>query len=932
MKLLKPFLLFLLGCALLAPAQLHAQVTTGTVNGRVTDAGTKLALGGVRVTVAGTALETYTSSNGDYVLRNVPAGEQTVGFDYVGYPATTQPVTVVAGQTNPLNFAFSEDVVRLDEFVIEGTIVGTARAINQQRAAATLTNIVASDEIGRFPDQNAAESLSRLPGVSVYRDQGEGRFVNVRGINYTLGNVTLDGSGLASPESGNRAIALDVVPSDSLGALEVSKVPTPDMTPEGLGGNINLRSKSPFDGGAFSAKLSGQTIYSALNGDGGYKFNGEVSTINADGKVGLLVGFSQQERDFGSYNVETDRWTRLDPPDGDTALSPFYSPVELQFRDYFVQRERTGFNGTIEFRPSDATRLWVRGNYNDFRDSEDRQNFFVPVSDDNVNNPVLKDDNTTGVVSGARRFARRARDREKLQDLMAFTAGGEFQLDRLTLDGQVAYSRGEENKNETQARFRRSTRDVSFRYNINGYNVSLSQLNTPANGAFEDPAAYNQFQRFDVESDFGRETEFNAMLNARYELNTANPAYLKFGAGLRQKEKQRDEEIYEFANNGSGLTFTNYTVAPSGYRFGPRIQRINTVAIVDFFEGNPALFEEDFADEFGNDYVVDEDVLSVYGMAGMTFGRLNVIAGVRLERTEVSTTGSITDEDLDLIGRETASSSYTDVLPGLHFRFDSSDRTVLRASYSQSIVRPAFGDMAFGRSIDTEDFEISERNPALKALNSNNLDVSLEHYMPSLGVFSVAAFHKDIKDFTFETNVGTRVIGTDTYDVFSTVNGNNGRIYGIEFAHQQQLRFLPAPLDNLSVQTNLTFSDSEADYGQGIKADFIGQSKMLGNVALTYEDRRFLVRVAVNFRDERLREDEDVSLNNTLIWIDDSVQVDLTMAYKINRNWELFAEVVNLTNEPFRVFSRGGPENQPKLFQQIEEYDYSIYAGVRWKL
>jgi TonB-dependent receptor len=916
--------------AALFAASLPAQEAGfGAVSGRVTDATTGLALGGARVVVAGTPLETFTSPSGNYTLTQVPAGERTVVVAYVGYPDVQGTVTVAAGGSARLDL--TPGAVALGAFVIEGSLVGSARAINEQRAAATLTNLVASDEIGRFPDQNAAESLSRLPGVSVYRDQGEGRFINVRGINYTLGNVTLDGSGLASPESGQRAIALDVVPSDSLGALEVNKVPTPDMTAEGLGGNVNLRSKSPFDGESRSAKLSAQTIYSAHTRDFGYKLNGEYSSVSADGRVGFLVGFSQQERDFGSYNYETDRWTALNPPDLEEATQPFFSPVELQFRDYTINRERTGLNAALEFRPDGVTRIWVRGTYNDFSDVEDRQTFFVPVSDDNVN-AITRLDNTSGLVEGARRFSRRARDRAKLQDLLAFMAGAETVRGRWTLDAQAGRSRGVEDKDETQARFRRSTRDTAFRYEVNGYNISVEQLNSPPAGAFGNPAAYNQFQRFDVESDDARETETNVRFNARYELDTIRPAYLKAGAAFRSKEKRRDEGIYEFADNGSGRAFANYTSTFSRYPYGPSVVRIDTPRVVGFFEQNPGLFELDFADELGNDYTVDEDVLAAYAMAGATFGRLQVIAGVRVEDTDVKTNGNVVDEDLELVERGSGGGGYTDVLPGLHFRYNLSQDLVLRASYSTSIVRPAFGELAFGRAIDSENFEITERNPDLAALNSRNLDVSLEYYLPSLGLFSVAAFHKDIKDFTFLTNAGTRALGGNTYDVFTYRNGSEGEIYGLELAHQQQLRFLPAPFDGLGVQSNLTLSRSEADYGALGTFDFVGQSELLGNVALTYEKGRFLGRLAVNFRSERLREDEDISFEDTLIYVDDSVQVDLTLAYKLRKGAELFAEIVNLTNEPFRVYSAGGPRNQPKLFQQFEEYDVSVYAGVRWKL
>lgn len=243
--------------ALFVRLVLHAQ-DTGIVSGRITDARTKLALGGARVSVVGTELTTFADSAGNYALSNAPAGTQTIEFGYVGYEEMRQVATITAGSPATLDAAFGRDTVRMEKFVIDGSLVGSARAINRQRSSATLTSIVAADEIGRFPDQNAAESLQRLPGVSLYRDQGEGRFVDLRGLNYIYTSVTLNGSKVASPEVGDRAIALDIVPADTLSALEVTKVATPDMDGEGLGGAVNIKTKSPFDVTGLDAQVNAQ--------------------------------------------------------------------------------------------------------------------------------------------------------------------------------------------------------------------------------------------------------------------------------------------------------------------------------------------------------------------------------------------------------------------------------------------------------------------------------------------------------------------------------------------------------------------------------------------------------------------------------------------------------------------------------------------------
>ncbi|HYP17760.1 MAG TPA: carboxypeptidase-like regulatory domain-containing protein, partial [Opitutus sp.] len=229
----------------------------GTVTGRVTDATTALALGGVRVTVAGDG-ETYTTATGDYVLLNVPAGAQRIEFSYVGYPELAQTVDVRPGASVTADVTLGQEAVQLDRFVIQGSLVGTARAINQQRSAATLTNMVASDEIGNFPDQNAAEAIQRIPGVSLYRDQGEGRYIVLRGLNYTFTSLKVNGGSFAGADLGERATALDVIPADALAAIEVTKVPTPDMDGEGLGGQVNIKTKSPFEFDGLAASLSAQ--------------------------------------------------------------------------------------------------------------------------------------------------------------------------------------------------------------------------------------------------------------------------------------------------------------------------------------------------------------------------------------------------------------------------------------------------------------------------------------------------------------------------------------------------------------------------------------------------------------------------------------------------------------------------------------------------
>lgn len=920
---LRLLILVTLCASLLVPS--FAQ-ETGTVTGRVTDASTQLALAGARISLAGR--ETFTNAAGDYALLNVPAGAARAEISYVGYEPLQLEVTVAPGVTTRLDGVFNSDLVRLEKFVIQGSVVGTARAINRQRAAATLRNVVASDEIGNFPDQNAAEAVQRIPGISLYRDQGEGRYIVVRGLNYTFTSVKVNGGSFAGADLGERATALDVLPSDAIAAIEVTKVPTPDMDGEGLGGQVDIKTKSPFDHEGLAASLTLQGQYSPLVDQNSGKINGYVSQrFGADNRYGVLVAPSWQERKFGSHNFETGgAW--ISPDDNGT---PFYTPEELQFRDYVITRERHGVNAALEARPDDDTHVWLRGGYNRFTDTESRHLTIFDFTEGTLSAATAD----SATYTALRRYGRRLRIREKDQEVTAFTLGGEKRHGSWTFDAQAGHTRGDETRpDELSARFRRNTRDASLRFDARGpYDVSVTQL---AGASFLDPASYN-FQRVDLVNESGSETESGANFNARYDFSTgAAPAYAKFGAAFRAKEKTSEAEALELTTAPSTFTFANLA-GPVGYYPYLRVPRLSTDMVRQAFYGNRSAFTGSrvFEDSEFEDFSVEEDVLAAYLMGGATYGRLNVIAGLRVERTKFSTRGNELDLVDEIATPVTASRSYTNWLPGVYLRYDVSKNLVLRASWSNALARPAFGDMALRSRVNRDDLELTRGNPGLAALEAANWDASVEYYLPSLGLLSAAVFHKEIKNFSYEFTLPTpEIIDGDSYEVTTFANGSSGSITGLELAYQQQLRMLPAPFDGFGVLANLTLLDSAATYPTrpGEDVPFIGQSDYTGNVALTYERGPLFLRLALNFRSERLREDEPLGGSAPQdLYVDDFRQLDLTARYKVTKDIEIFGEVLNLANEPFRVFLHSD-NGQGRRLGQVEEYDWSLNVGVRWKL
>ncbi len=358
----------LIGASLLflsATAQADGRLQGGVVTG---DSARNLE--GAVVRIPSLNRTVTTGRDGRFSFGQIPAGTHELTVTYLGAVASTQQVSIRNGQTETLLISVAG---LTEEIIVQGFRSGNARALNQQRASDTVVSVVSADEVGALPDANVAEALQRVPGVFIERDQGEGRFVGIRGIDPNLNTTTINGLLVPSPEAGARSVALDVIPSDLLEGLEVTKTFTPDMDLSAIGGNINVRALSAYDRGERSLSLSAEGSYNELVEETSPKLAATWTNLFDVGggsrNLGVAAAVSWFDRDFGSDNIETDGgW----PDDLETiGGQEFKGAEEIEQRSYTVNRERLGAALNFDFHTDRGNYYW-RNLYSDFSDQEYR--------------------------------------------------------------------------------------------------------------------------------------------------------------------------------------------------------------------------------------------------------------------------------------------------------------------------------------------------------------------------------------------------------------------------------------------------------------------------------------------------------------------------------------------------------------------------------
>lgn len=940
--LLPVFLLALLMCCVFHAS---AQQTIGNIKGQITDTDGN-ALPGASVQVKGTTQGVSTNTAGNFELQGIKAGSHTLVINYMGYTALEVPVEVTGGKTVVKDFKMSSKATNLSTVTVSSVMEGQQKALNQQRNADNIKQVVSADVMGRFPDLNVAESMQRLPGVTIGRNSsGEGSTVQLRGTPGNFTNINVNGEQImGTGENGERNATLDLIPTNVLSSMEVIKSLTPDLDGDAIAGAINM--KSP----------TATSLKTKLSVDAGLGYNGLRKKSNGIGNLAVGKRFFQDESNpngrlgimlTGSYYRTTNGYDEVNAQvwqqkDFGGSKGEIYFPTDVRYLFVENQRNRTGASATIDYNFSPVTSIVANIMYSD-RDNDItryRKRTRMQTSSTTFN------DETGEFVTTKGRSYNEVKTATEDNMNINYNLQGETQIGRVKLDAGVFYSNSKfENRANT---FNFITGNIP----LHTADISSDYLLAAGTDWRNDPSlfTYNTIER-DYWNTEGK--NLVAKLNAQIPYKIGNNAAI-FKAGT--KVKRMHNQRYKLPNtivssytgdkaagnlsNFSGLTQVDDHLLDGNMNFGLGVDRDKTISYFNENENlDNGIFTQDASgtrisqDAYYYDAV--ETVTAGYLMNRIQFNRVMLLAGLRVERTSVDYKGNIITQDADELWESTTltqkKNSYTRFLPNIQAKYDLTKSSLIRGGLTFGYSRPNFVDLVPGRIVSILSETLTDGNPELKPAFSTNLDLMAEKYLSNLGILSAGLFYKKIDKFQYNsvtTLNGNEFDGADKYTnwrYYQILNGNTANVYGLELNAQANLTFLPGFLKGFTVFANYTYSHSNADAQFRKDLRLPGQATHTANASLAYSLKGFTIQGNLNYNGSYI-----VSLGEdaeTDVIRDARTQIDANASYQISKRFTIYVEAQNLTNAPQRAYF-----GQKNRIYEKQFYSYWGRAGVKFRM
>ncbi len=888
----------------------------GEIVGHVVDE-LKNSLPGAEVSIDDRQWSITTDLDGKYRIQGIDPGSHTLVVSYLGFSPVTRDILVKDGEALTCEIVLKENTQMLDEVVVKGVFSEQRQSINRQRANMNVTNVVSSEQSGKFPDSNIGDALKRISGINVQYDQGEARFGQIRGTAADLTSVTVNGSRLPSAEGETRCVQLDLIPTDMIQTIEVNKVAMPDQDGDAIGGSINLVTKSAPN--RFFAKAFAGTGYNWIRRKPSLNFGLTLGNRFFDGKLGVTVAASYQNAPNGSYDTEF-VWEKDD--NGNAYVN------EYQIRKYYVTRERQSYSLSLDYNINPNHSLYFKGLFNNRNDWENR--YRTTIKD-----LTPEGDGTVRVqTKGGTPDNRDAR--LERQQTMDFSLGGNHKVGIFEIDWNGGYARAsEERPNERYIDYQ--LKDQQFVLDISNPREPFA---TPVEGStmtLNDNFSLKELtqQQEDIKEE---DLKFSVDL----ETNLGSNSKLKFGAKIVNKTKRKEIDFYEYTPlDEDGFNANAFGNLTDEYdpNFMPT-DRYNPGIFVDkSYLGSLQLddasqFEkQQVAEELAANYKARETVSSGFVRFDTRLAdNVELMAGLRAENTALKYTGRIYDDETDMVSTtDPETSNYINFLPSLLLKWEACKDYVIRTSYTQTLSRPKYSALVPGMTISRGDNEIKLGNPNLKATTSHNFDIHNEYYFKSIGLVGMGLFYKKIENFIIdETRFNAEYLGQTWDKITQPKNAGNANLFGIEMSLQRDFGFITPALKCIGFYGTYTYTHSRvSDFNfegreneTGLRLP--GSPKHTANASLYFEKAGVNLRLSYNYASAFIDEMGTSAFYDR--YYDSVNYLDLNLSYTFGKKlkWTVYAEANNLLNQPLRYY-----QGSKDYTMQAEYYGVKVNGGIK---
>ncbi len=818
----------------------------------------------------------------------------------------------------------------LGEIVVTGYRAQNAQAAQVKRDAPGVVEAIVADDVMALPDITLAEALRRVAGVSAEERNGDAQYVVVRGLAREYNAALVDGARLAGTDSDTQTVQLSLIPSTLARRVDIRKTFTAELDGAVVGGATNVVTRSAFDSRApyFAAQIRGGLFEHdeavGRKADPSYDANLTFARRFADDRVGVVFAASRRRTESfthfpgvfsNAWDFYSDDLRRTSPDryaDGVNPDRPVPSGVRQSV--YTTSQTRDGLYGKLELRPTDRLSLNLSAfefNEESLEDRDDHYLYRTPAQE-------LSDVTaTSGRVGRARlhvgndyRIFRNKTNNLALNGAYDFGAGR-----RLT----VLANRSEGSQINPQTEFRFQTDYLpgnAYTYDYSG-DYPIFTLVNPATATQPATAPLQHMRFYQYEN---RETVKAVQANFDDNYQRRDDGFgWRVGASSRRTERERDYDMSEL-QRAAGVSlflsqFQRDTVgaAPVEQLVGMPMYLVDRWAMLDYLAANPAAFRSTAAanQDIINDFNIREAVDAGYAAGSFRSGALSLTAGLRYERTEITSSGY---QQLSRTGAAasvpyvTEERDYDNWLPSALVEYSFDNGFKLRAAYSKTVGRPTYAQLRVNGTRTVDDSQgtvrLSSGNPDLRAREATNYDLSLEYYPRDFdGAFSLGVFYKDIANEIFTAvDTGTETINGVDYIVTATQprNALSAKVRGIEAAVllNDLGQFVPA-LRNFGVKANLSLLSSDASVlmANGEPRDLYGlrgQPREIANAELFYALRGLELRAVYNHRGRYIN-----SINTTRRFNDQFSNardvVDLKAKYALGSHVTVFAEARNIT-------------------------------------